>query len=620
MRPYGEIMSENHETKSPEVQTNDEPVGAKHTAAALPVNVADVQDMLTELGEIAQETGLSTLAKEIVEERLPALDKGRITVVVLGEFNHGKSTVVNALLGEDVLPMGITPTTAVITHLVHGEKPRATVKPPMGQPAYDIDFDEIEAVVKHVEETKAEPEFVEIEHPNPFLNNGLVLVDTPGVNDISRQKVEITYGYLPRADVIIYVLDATQVLKKSEVTFIKDRLLKANRNRILFVLGKIDALSAEDAREVETYARERLTALIGPVELFAFSAREALAARKAGNQPADNFLRFEKFVTDFLNDQRAYIILDSALGGGMRVAALIEQNLGIKRQGYKLESAELDKRIHAVHKRLDESRRLISENIDHIDNSVGDVAAAARHNLRTFTQAFVEALPVEIERADAADVKRFLPQFIQDTFKDFIEAEGTQIAHQLEGLAEQIIEVTNASLRDTVTSIRDELGLSGELDLEVDTIAYDVGVFALGAFGVSIFFLANALVGGLLTLAAPVLAFFLKDKVDTKIKERAREEGVRAVQIAGEKLEEELLKFIHDYGNKLRVFVETSGDRLYRQIEEVLENVQRERAANTTSKEDLLAAVERQLEATHRVNRMLQHARERLAQHSAAHN
>ncbi|MEZ4458647.1 MAG: dynamin family protein [bacterium] len=603
-------MTENNE--------NAQEAPVETTAATLPVTVANVEDMLTELGEIARETGLATLGREIVEERIPSLQKGRITVVVLGEFNHGKSTVVNALLGEEVLPMGITPTTAVITHLVHGDKARATVKPPMGQPAYDIEFDEIEAVVKHVEESKAEPEYVEIEHPNPFLDNGLVLVDTPGVNDISRQKVEITYGYLPRADVIIYVLDATQVLKKSEVMFIKDRLLKANRNRILFVLGKIDALSPEDAKEVELYARERLTALIGPVELFAFSARDALVARKAGKAPSDAFLKFESYVTEFLNDQRAYIILDSALSGGMRVSALIEQNLGIKRQGYKLEADELETRIQAVHKRLEESRKLISENIDHIDNTVGDIAAAARHNLRTFTQAFAEALPVEIERADAKDVKRYLPLFIQDTFKEFIEGEGNQIAKNLEDLAEEIIEVTNASLRETVESIRDELGMGGDLDLEVDTIAYDVGVFALGAFGVSVFFMANMLVGGLLTLAAPVLAFFLKDKVDTKIKERAREEGVRSVQIAGEKIEEEILKFIHDYGAKLRTFVETAGDRLYGQIEEVLEQIQKERASNT-SQEDLLTQVEKQLEATRRVSRMIQTARDRLSQHVAAH-
>ncbi len=602
--------------KSPAAAATKDVEVEDSSGEALPMNRGDVEDMLAELGEIAGDAGFQSLRSEVVDDRIPGLRGGRITVVVLGEFNHGKSTVVNALLGEDVLPVGITPTTAVITHLVHRDERQVSVKPAMGGEEYEIAFDEMADAIKHTEEESQEPEYVEIGHPNDFLDDGLVLVDTPGVNDISRQKVEITYGYVPRADVILYVLDATQVLKKSEVVFIRDRLLKANRDRIVFVLGKVDALSEEDAKEVELYARERLEKLIGPVELFAFSGREALEAQKKGEEPTEAFTEFKTYITDFLNDQRAYIILDSALSGGLRVAGLLEQNLAIKNQSYELEADELDRRIGEVRKKLKESRQLISENLDHIDETVGGIAATARHNLRTFTNEFAEALPLEIERADAKDIKRHLPGFIQQTFKDFVEKEGTSVANALEELAEEIIEVTNASLQETVDGIRDELGLS-ELDLEVDTIAYDVGVLALGAVGVSMLF-ANALVGGLLTLAAPVLAFFLKGKVDEKIKERAREEGVKAVRAAGEAIEEELLRLIHDYGDRLKDFVETAGDRLYRQIEEVLEQVQKERAENAPQ-EELLEAVATRLAATRRVAKMIKRSREQLAEHVAGH-
>src|SRR5690606_5811747 len=206
----------------------------------------------------------------------------------------------------------------------------------------------------HAEDDGQEPEYVEIAYPNEFLSDSLVLVDTPGVNDISRQKVEITYGYVPRADVILYVLDATQVLKKSEVSFIRDRLLKANRNRIIFVLGKIDALSPEEAREVEDYARQRLEALIGPVELFAFSARRALEAQRQARHsgaPAElpeEFVRFRRHLFAFLRENKDNIILESSLGGALRIASMLEQNLAIKRQGYLLERAELQRRIDAV--------------------------------------------------------------------------------------------------------------------------------------------------------------------------------------------------------------------------------------------------------------------------------
>ncbi|MFU8803536.1 MAG: dynamin family protein [Bradymonadaceae bacterium] len=442
-------------------------------------------------------------------------------------------------------------------------------------------------------------------------SNNLILVDTPGVNDISRQKVEITYGYVPRADVILYVLDATQVLKKSEVTFIRDRLLKANRSRIIFVLGKVDALSPDEATEVEDYARQRLEALIGSVELYAFSAREALDAQKRGDTPPEAFQAFQDYLFAFLREHKDYIIIDSALGGALRIAALLEQNLAIKKQGYLLEKEDLDRRIISVHQKMSESRRLIAQNLDRIDDGAGGIAATARHNLRVFTENFLESLPIQIERADAKDVKRYLGVWIQDSFKEWLESEGQDIATNLEGLAEEIIEITNQSMREVVGTLREELGLQKELDLEIDTIGYDVSVFALGTLGVSVFLFASALVGGLLTLATPVLAIFLKGKVDEKLKERAREEGLTAIRKAGAMIEEELLRVIHNYGDRLKEFIETAGDRLYGQIEEALEQVQRE-TAGEGDRVPMIAEVDSRLKDVHRLSKMIKKSRERL--------
>jgi small GTP-binding protein len=586
--------------------------GADLDTEGLPVDEEYVGELLVELGEIADECGLKSLADEVEYERLPALARGRITLVVLGEFNHGKSTVVNALLGADVLPVGITPTTAVITHLVYNDSPTVTVKPPQGGESYTIPYEGMEQAVKESGAEGEEPEFVEIGYPNEVLGHSLVLVDTPGVNDISRQKVEITYGYLPRADVILYVLDATQVLKKSEVTFIRDRLLRANRDRIIFVLNKIDALSEDDIAEVEQYARERLESLIGPVELFAFSGRRALEQQRKGGELPSEFVNFRQYLMGFLQEQRAYIILDSALAGGARVSGLLEQNLAIKRQGYRLEKDELEQRIQAVRSKLKESRRLIAENTQLIDERINGIAATARHNLRIFTEQFTEQLPGQVERAEARDVKRYLPAWIQDTFKAWLEEEGQAIARSLEELAEEIIEITNESLKEAVETYREAFGLSGELDMEVDTIAYDVSVFALGAFGVGVFFFANMLIGSLLTLATPLLAFFLKEKVDAQIKERAKAEGLKAVDTASEKLEEELLRVIHDYGARLKDFVETAGDRLYRQIEEALEQVQEETQGDV-DREALLAATDERLKRVRGVGHVIKTSRAQLA-------
>src|SRR5215813_12088375 len=87
------------------------------------------KDLLAALGDIAKladEVGMASLAKDLKGTRIPKLDEERFALVVLGEFNHGKSTFVNALCGAAILPAGITPTTATINHLVWADAPRAT--------------------------------------------------------------------------------------------------------------------------------------------------------------------------------------------------------------------------------------------------------------------------------------------------------------------------------------------------------------------------------------------------------------------------------------------------------------------------------------------------------------
>src|SRR6187402_529689 len=81
----------------------------------------------TQLADVADSVGMVTLARDIRTTRIPKLEAERFHLVVLGEFNHGKSTFVNALLGQEILPTGITPTTASINHVIHADQPRARV-------------------------------------------------------------------------------------------------------------------------------------------------------------------------------------------------------------------------------------------------------------------------------------------------------------------------------------------------------------------------------------------------------------------------------------------------------------------------------------------------------------
>lgn len=534
-------------------------------------SIAAIADHLERLADIGDAAGMHSLAREIRDERLPALREGRMSMVVLGEFNHGKSTTINALLGESVLPTGITPTTSVITHIRHGDGPARVVR---DERVDEVDTHQLRDLI--VNDAPDDLRFVEIEVASPMLSKGLTVVDTPGVNDISQQKVEITYGYVPRADVVVYVLDATQALKRSEITFIQDRLLRNALDRLFFVIGKVDALSEDELAEILTHVKARLGELIGDVPIFPVSARRAVHGGDEG------FDTFRAAITSYLDEQQDAIVVDGALRTGMRLSALLDQNLAIEQSAMRLEAHELDKRIESVRERLSKSRQMVSSNIALIEDRTSDIAAAARDNIETFVREFSAALPREIDKASTDDIKRYLPDFVHDTFKDFLEAEGTHVAMKLELLAEEIISITNRNLREVMQEVEDDLGVpSRDINLEVDTFGYDVGVFALGALGVTFLAFSNLLVGGLLTLSAPILAFVMKDRVEDTIREKAREQGLEAVQKAGETLTKEMDEIVADFRDKLGQFVENAGDRLYRQIMEALDRVRTERASRS---------------------------------------
>jgi len=190
---------------------------------------AAIREVLGRLADLAATAGLESTAHDIRQVRIPKLDQGRFSLVVLGEFNHGKSTLINALLGltdpwatgaspaqpatEPLLPVGITPTTAVLALIRHGERVVAEAVFEDGR-RQTIDQSKLEdwLTVAGAQAMNESLSHVEIEHPARFLRESITVVDTPGVNDINEQRADITYGYVPRADAALFLLDATQIL------------------------------------------------------------------------------------------------------------------------------------------------------------------------------------------------------------------------------------------------------------------------------------------------------------------------------------------------------------------------------------------------------------------------
>jgi GTP-binding protein EngB required for normal cell division len=206
-----------------------------------------------------------------------------LLVTVMGEFSSGKSSFVNAFIGADVAPTGITPTTATINVVRYGRDRGGRVIAKTGT-VLDLGWDDL---MKHLRELTPEAardiDRVEILVPLPQLEK-IHIVDTPGLNSIQPEHEATARGFIARADAVVWVFTASQGGKASERKALET--IRDDGKRVLGVLNKADQLSAAERDEVVGFISGSLGGLVETV--VPVSAREALAWKRTGSEAGDD--------------------------------------------------------------------------------------------------------------------------------------------------------------------------------------------------------------------------------------------------------------------------------------------------------------------------------------------
>jgi small GTP-binding protein len=241
----------------------------------------DLRTALVRFG--AQDDTLTALDRSI--EQLDEL----FLLVVVGEFNAGKSAFINALVGQRVMPEGVTPTTAQIT------------------------------VLKHTEGA-------------PDVLRDIAIVDTPGTNAVIREHERLTSDFVPRADLVLFVTSADRPFTESERAFLEQ--IRDWGKKIVFVINKTDIfLHDSEVDEVRRFVADHARRLLGSVpEIFPVSARSALRAKQG--EPAlwqqSRFEPLEQYIRTTLDQaSRLKLKLLNPLGVG---AALTQRYAGLTRE------------------------------------------------------------------------------------------------------------------------------------------------------------------------------------------------------------------------------------------------------------------------------------------------
>ena len=382
--------------------------------------------------DFASETDVSAKRIEAVREQL---DEGELSVAVVGEINRGKSTFLNALLGETVFPSRTMVCTAGVTVLDHGERPRAEVVYKDGT-SEDIDLageapaQILKEVVSRSNKDVQDIQVTRVWYPNPFTGNGLVLVDTPGVNDPDHWREEITYSYLAEADAVIMLLDPMQPLSASETEFLDTKILDRSIANLIFVVNKIDDVPQSDREDALARVEEMLAEHVPNPTVYPVAAKPALEAKKVDDQSTlkgTGFPEFEEGLMDFLAKGRGGLLLKTKVKKGLDHLAHVEDTVQQRRAALDAEKGEVEERLSDAQSTLEElsrkrdrletkmedeqsriARRLkqvARDRADHLDNSVGPALSgesdpqALRERALRFQRDSIEAFRSATESA-----------------------------------------------------------------------------------------------------------------------------------------------------------------------------------------------------------------------------
>ncbi len=344
------------------------------------------------LKQITEVYNISDEISEEIENCLNLITTKHYNVAVVGEFNRGKSSLINALLGGSILPMDILPTTAVINRITYSTKEKVEVFYKSGD-VVAINVDEIDEVVtkstKEKEKTALSIDKVVIHYPAIICQNNVDIIDTPGLNEDALMTA-VTLKQLKEIDAAIMVVSALSPFSEVEKNIVINMMENNEINDIVFVVSFIDLLNEEERPRIISTISSRIEGIVAEItqkhsgnqiikekaerilaanKIFGVSSLLALEAYETGNNrklEESNYPFFRKELTGILTAGQSVNVVD-------KVYSLI--TLAHKKIDEWLLSKEdtMKERIELLKKGLDEIESYCKKSKNATDKSIANV-------------------------------------------------------------------------------------------------------------------------------------------------------------------------------------------------------------------------------------------------------
>ncbi len=374
--------------------------------------------------------GLASLRERLAQERLQ--------VAVLGQFKRGKSTFLNALLGDPVLPTGVVPLTSIATFIRFAAVPsmrvsfldgRAPKEPScsLGDPA---------GAARALRHRRGNPQNhlrvarVDVGYPAAILSHGIVLIDTPGIASTLRHQTDAAIEVLRECDAGFFVLSVDPPVTEAELAYL-DRV-RPQVSRLFFVLNKIDYLVEDEKRAAADFLRRTLRHHLvaqSEIPIFELSARQGLAAKQRGDDDGvgrSGLAGIERHLVEFLAHDKIGALRQAV---ATKAAALLDaagMDLALRIRALELPVEDLKQRAGQFGDALRdiERQRLVARDllagdrrraIERLEGEADDLRQQALPALiEVLDQTFAaERRPEDAEAAAKAAIASAIPDFFE---------------------------------------------------------------------------------------------------------------------------------------------------------------------------------------------------------------
>jgi tRNA U34 5-carboxymethylaminomethyl modifying GTPase MnmE/TrmE len=367
--------------------------------------ISNYIDVLTQLKKILNKSGWTfDLIERKIQENIIKLQSEQIVVSVIGQFKRGKSSVINALLSEEILPISVLPLTAIPVFIYYGEQIEIQIKTKDGVLVFK-NIDEIKKVLFEFATEKGNPENkkgvdeIKLFYPSELLENNIVLVDTPGVGSIYAHNTKTAEDVIPKSDIGVFVVSPDSPFSEVEMNYFKKVLPKIKTS--FFVINKADTVIESDLEEVKKFYFNILDKIFnGGTKNYVFTVS---SKTKAGIK------ELKEAIKSYIAVKKTEILIDVSTERIKEIFNLSKNEIGLILNSLKMPLKKLE------------------ENIGLFNDCLSDVESKAdmiNGNILIRKNKITEYLEDELSELDKEIHSNFINDFLSGAEKGIIDEEN----------------------------------------------------------------------------------------------------------------------------------------------------------------------------------------------------